>query len=115
MTSPITVKMQLERQSASFVNMIDEALSKDEVEAAVKKAIASFDLEREVERIVGMHLLERLHTLTRVAASRVDMPVEYDQTCDTLTICGVKYAGTRFRMLGGVLPVGKKFSLLKRE
>jgi hypothetical protein len=40
---------------------------------------------------------------------------EYDASTDTLTIERVKYSGELFRQLGGALPIGAPFRIVKRE
>jgi len=47
----------------------------------------------------------------------MDKPLEfnYDEARDILTIEGIAYSGGVFRELGFWMPIGMKFSLVKRE
>jgi hypothetical protein len=40
---------------------------------------------------------------------------EWDGPTDTVTIEGIKYAAQLFRDLGGILPVGRMFTVVERQ
>ena len=63
----VTLELRLHRMEVGFVQLVRDALSTEQVAAAVKRAIAGFDFDAEVQRFVDREIRSAVESACRFA------------------------------------------------